>query len=386
MGRGPPPVGPLTGERGPGPDKSEVLSPMGEHRVVVLFSGAGAPGMNAVLRAIVRLGLNRHRTNVLGARDGFDGLVRTASRLESGHVTGIALMSEIDAHGGLSGLLRADQGLIRLDHGSVSGLLGRGGIILGAGRCPEFHAPDVRRRVIGLLEYLNVHAVIVCGGDGSMTGAACLAAESDLRVIGIPASINSVVPMTDMALGTDTALNILAYSVGQLAEATNGHYRVTVIEGMGFPGGELARMAALATGAEIVVTPEQGPLTEAKMAAIAGRLEQAMVASRRNAVVLMANSVALDPPDLHGARPASRLTSYLESHFHRAGSPFPGLETGTCVLGPLQRGAAPSAADRILANRFAEAAWKAVTSRNERSGVLGLHAGLHAVARLRGRR
>ena len=119
--------------------------------------------------------------------------------------------------------------------------------------------------------------------------------------IGIPASIDSDLPMTDMALGTDTALNILAYSVGQLAEASGGHYRVTVIEGMGFPGGELARMAALATGADVVVTPEQGPLTEAKMAAIADRLEQAMLASRRHAVVLMAEQ--------RGPRPARPSTA-----------------------------------------------------------------------------
>ena len=106
---------------------------MGGLRVVVLFGGVGAPGMNALLRSVVRLGLNRHRANVFGARDGFAGLVRAASRLESGLVNEASLLGEIEGHASLTGLLRSDHDIFRLTHGSVSGLLGRGGTRLARG-------------------------------------------------------------------------------------------------------------------------------------------------------------------------------------------------------------------------------------------------------------
>ena len=229
--------------------------------------------------------------------------------------------------------------------------------------------------MIGLLETLNVGALIVSGGNGSLAGAACLAAESDLRVIGVPASIKGGLPMTDMALGTDTALNTLADAAGQLAETSAGHLRVTVFEALSVHSGGLARMAGLAIGAEVVVASEQRPLTEARMKVIAERLEQAMHRGRRHGIVLVSAGASLEPPRPDLAGPASRLTRYLKSYFQRERSPFPRLETDLCVLGPLERGAVPSAADRILAARFAEAAWQAIANGNERSGVLGLHAG-----------
>src|SRR6516165_6878649 len=117
-------------------------------RVMVLFSGGDAPGMNPLLRGLVRLGLNRHGADVLGAKDGFAGMVRTAQRLESGEWALATLISGIDAYEGLLGVGRARQDLVRLDHASVSGLLGRGGIILGTSRCEDFYDPAVRRQVI----------------------------------------------------------------------------------------------------------------------------------------------------------------------------------------------------------------------------------------------
>ena len=101
-----------------------------------------------------------------------------------------------------------------MDQASVSGLLGRGGIVLGSSRCPEFHSPRVRRRALDLLANLGVGALVVCGGDGSLAGAACLASESDLRVVGIPATIDNDVPMSEMALGVDSAANTLTWASG----------------------------------------------------------------------------------------------------------------------------------------------------------------------------
>jgi 6-phosphofructokinase 1 len=150
-----------------------------------------------------------------------------------------------------------------------------------------------------------------------------------------------------------------------------------VLEIMGRNCGELARMAALASGAEIVVTPERGLLTDDKMQRIARRLERAMARGRRHAIVLVAEGVALDPGLSYpgAANPTVWLAHELQAYFRREGGPFPSLETRPCVLGHLQRGGAPSVADRILAARFASAAWKAIASPRERSGVLGVRGG-----------
>ncbi len=346
-------------------------------RAAILFSGGGSPGMNAFLRHLVRLGLNRHGALVLGAKDGFAGLVRTARRLESGETTLATLKSRIDTHDGLLGFGDSSSDLVRLDHASVSGLLGRGGIILGASRCRDFHDPAVRRQVIDLLDSLKVQAVIVCGGDGSLAGANCLANESDLRVVGIPATIENDLPMTEMALGVDTAVNTLTWAVGHFADRVISQHRITVLEVLGRHSGELARMAALASGVEIVVSPERGMLTADMIQRIAERLERRLLRGRRHAIVLVTEGVELDPAldQQADAKATPRLVRELQVYFSRAGSLFPDLEARACLLGELQRGGPPSVADRILAARFAEAAWEAIISPGEPSGVLGLQNG-----------
>ena len=350
---------------------------MGGLRVVVLFSGGGAPGMNALLRSIVRLGRNRHRAVVFGARNGFAGLVSAASRVESGQVTEAVLLGELESPINLPGPLQADQDLVRLDYGSVSGPRGRGGTILGTATCAGFQAPDVRRGVVSLLKSLNVNALVVCGGDGSLNGASLLASESDLMVVGIPVTIDDDLPMTEMALGVDTALNNLNRAVENSHGAAVGRHRIRVLEVMGRHSGGLARMAALVLGAEIVVTPEGGPMTMEKIRAIAQRLERSLLRGGGEAVVLVAAGVSLDPSlaEEGEANAAVRLARELEKLFQRDRSLFPGLEVQAAMLDHLHRAWSPSIADRLLAARFAEAAWEAISRPNERSGVLGLRHG-----------
>ncbi len=347
------------------------------HRIAILFSGSDSPGMNALLRNVVRLGLNRHGALVFGVKDGFAGLVRAAGRIHSGGPGAAAFQEEIAAHPGAPGIHRAKQEVVLMDHASVSGLLGRGGIVLGSARCPEFHLPEVRRRAIELLANLDVVGLVVCGGDGSLAGAACVANESDLRVVGIPATIDNDLPVTEMALGVDTAANTLTWALAQFSGTDVSRHRIIVLEITGRNSGELARMAALASGAEIVVTPERGHLTLEKMQGIAERLERAMRRGRRHAIVLVAEGVALDPAvdNAASANPTMRLASELQAYFLPLETAFDGLEVRACVLGHLERGGVPSVADRILAARFAEAAWEVIKSPGERSGVLGLRNG-----------
>ena len=302
--------------------------------------------MNPFLNYFALLGFNRHDVEVLGIKNGYAGLLATARQIESGQSTVASCLEQIDTHPGHAGIRRAEQSVVRLDHESVSGLLSRGGIMLGASRCPEFHDPEARRLACNLLENLGVRALVVCGGDGSIAGASSLASQGSLRVIGVPASIENDVLTTETALGVDTALNTLTWAVTHVADTDVSHHRIMVFEVMGRRRGELARVAGLAAGAQIVVSPQgRGPLTYAqKIQAIAQRLEQGMLEGRRLSIVLVAEGVKLGPSlARHGdSNPTMRLARELQVHFQpqkrlvsKPGSP------------PVYPWSAPAAGDRL---------------------------------------
>lgn len=351
-----------------GPQPPMSLSP--ESPVAVLCSGGDAPGMNAFLRAIVRLGLNRHQIPVYGIRDGYRGLVRAARQVNSDADALIRLKLEIERNIGNRGLIDAQQSIIQMDHASVSGIMGKGGTILGSARCLDFHKPEVRREVIVLLEKLGVGALIVSGGDGSLTGARLLAEESDLRIVGVPATIDNDLQFTEMSLGVDTAVHTLVWAVDHFIDTARSHRRVMVLETMGRESGDLARMAALASGAEMVITPEGGALSEAKMRGLAEQIEGAMTRGRGHAIVLIAEGVKFEPEQKRNG--AYVLRDAFQSYFQREGAPFPDLEVRPSVLGHLQRGGHSTPGDCILAARFAEEAWKSVLNPNGINGITAL--------------
>ena len=338
--------------------------------VAVLLSGGDAPGMNAFLRAMVRLGLNRHHVPVIGVRSGYRGLVRAARFVGDDPEALIQLRQEIAQHTGLAGLIQPHQHLIRMDHRSVSGIMGKGGTMLGSARCLEFHQPEVRASVIQLLKNLGIRALVVVGGDGSLSGAHRLAEESDLRIIGVPATIDNDLQFTEMALGVDTAVHTLVWAVDHFIDTARSHRRVMVLETMGRESGDLARMAALASGAEMVITPEAGPLTEQRMTELAARIEGAMARGRGHAIVLVAEGVKTDPPQTRNR--AYVLMDAFQRYFQREGGPFPDLEVRPSVLGHLQRGGHTTPQDCILAARFAEKAWDEIMSPNSSNGITAL--------------
>ena len=338
--------------------------------VVVLFSGGDSPGMNAFLRAVVRLGLNRHKVPVIGVRSGYRGLVRAAKRWGGQSDALAAMRQEIQDHPGLAGLLRPDQHLIQMDHAAVSGIVGKGGTLLGSARCLDFHHPEVRAEVIRLLEALGARALVVVGGDGSLTGAELLAQESGLRIIGVPATIDNDLQFTEMALGVDTAVHTLVWAVDRFIDTARSHRRVMVLETMGRESGDLARMAALASGAEMVITPDGGPLTEGRMTALAAHIEGGMTRGRGHAIVLVAEGVKTEPPQTRNR--AYILMDAFQRYFQREGAPFPDLEVRPSVLGHLQRGGHTTPADCILAARFAERAWQEIMAPESRNGITAL--------------
>ena len=341
-----------------------------EQAVAVLFSGGDAPGMNAFLRAVVRLGLNREKIAVLGVRDGYRGLVRTARAVNGDSEALVRLKNAIASHPGRAGLINDQLDLIQMDHASVSGIMGKGGTILGSARCLEFHEKEVRTKVIKLLKGLNVRALVVVGGDGSLTGAKLLATESDLQIIGIPATIDNDLQFTDMALGVDTAVNTLVWAVDHFIDTARSHRRVMVLETMGRASGDLARMAGLASGAEMIITPESGALKAADMERLAAKIEGAMTRGRGHAIVLVAEGVEFDPPQKRNR--AYVLMDAFQQYFQRSGAPFPDLEVRPSVLGHLQRGGHTTPQDCILAARFADCAWKNIGGATGKSGVTAL--------------
>lgn len=337
--------------------------------VAVLCSGGDAPSMNAFLRAFVRLGLNRHQVPVLGVLDGYRGLVRACRRVDGEPELHVRFQQDILRNRGRRGLIEG-QHLVLMDHASVSGIMGKGGTILGSARCLEFHEPEIRQNAIGLLKNLGVRALVVVGGDGSLTGARLLADESDLRIIGVPATIDNDLQFTEMSLGVDTAVHTLVWAVDHFIDTARSHRRVMVLETMGRASGDLARMAALASGAEMVITPENNPVTADDMIKMAARIEGAMTRGRSHAIVLVAEGVKFEPPQERNR--AYVLRDAFQTYFQRPGAPFPDLEVRPSVLGHLQRGGHATPQDCILAARFAEQAWKSLMDPVAGNGITAL--------------
>jgi 6-phosphofructokinase 1 len=253
---------------------------------------------------------------------------------------------------------------------SVGGIIDRGGIILGSSRCQEFFDAEVRGQVVRLLDVLGIDRLVVVGGEGSLKGAAELVAESRLRVIGVPASIDNDYPLSMSCLGVDTAINTVVTAVRHFNDTAGSHHRIMVLEIMGRDCGHLAETAALASGAEIVVTPERPPMDQLKMEGIAKLLEKGMLLGRSHAIVLVAEGVKVDPPSPAG--PTKTLADFLQARFNGEGRLSHPVEVRYSVLGHLQRGGTPTAADRLLAAGFAESAWEHLAAVEPRCGVLGL--------------
>ncbi|HCN76777.1 MAG TPA: hypothetical protein DIT13_06235 [Verrucomicrobiales bacterium] len=340
-----------------------------ENPVAVLCSGGDAPGMNAFLRALVRLGLNRHNVPVLGIKDGYRGLVKAARQAGASPVELQQLKDAIVRNPGRKGMIE-NQPVVLMDHASVSGIMGKGGTVLGSARCKEFEKREVRAEVIALLGALGVRALVVVGGDGSLAGARCLAEESGLRIIGVPATIDNDLQFTELSLGVDTAVHTLVWAVDHFIDTARSHRRVMVLETMGRESGDLARMAALASGAEMVITPEGGPLDAAQIEKLAHRIEEAMIRGRGHAIVLLAEGVKFDPPQKRNG--AYVLRDAFQQYFDRPEGAFSDLEVRPSVLGHLQRGGHATPQDCILAARFAEKAWKSLLDPDCGNGITAL--------------
>jgi 6-phosphofructokinase 1 len=268
-------------------------------RIAVMTSGGDAPGMNAAIRAVVRTSM-QYGIEVYGVRQAY------------------------------SGLLNGDFEL--LTSVEVSGILQRGGTILQTARNEEFKTPQGQKRGLRRLNEQGIEALVVIGGNGSLTGALQLH-RMGFPVVGIPGSIDNDIFGTDMSIGTDTALNTILDALDRLRDTATSHQRAFIIEVMGRNCGYLALMGGILGGAEIVITPEK----EVSKEDVALALEDAYVRGKSHAIAVIAEGAPYRVTDLE---------EYLNKN------PNVGFEIRLTILGHIQRGGSPTAFDRLLATRM----------------------------------
>jgi 6-phosphofructokinase 1 len=265
-------------------------------RIGVLTSGGDSPGMNAAVRAVVRKAIY-HNLEVYGVYHGYAGLI-------SGHIE-------------------------KLELGSVGDIIHRGGTMLYSARCPEFKTLEGQMKGIEQLKKFGIEGLVVIGGDGSYQGAKKLT-EHGFPCVGVPGTIDNDIPGTDFTIGFDTALNTVIDAIDKIRDTATSHERTYVIEVMGRHAGDIALWAGLADGAETILVPEAG----FDMEDVIARLKRGHERGKKHSIIVVAEGVgsAIDI-----GKKIQEATNF---------------DTRVTVLGHVQRGGSPSAADRVLASRL----------------------------------
>ncbi len=290
-----------------------ILFAMSISRIGILTGGGDCPGLNAVIRAVVRRTLPE-RIQVLGIRNGFLGLVK-------GEVEPLTAFS-------------------------VSGILPKGGTILGTSRVNPVSNVEDLQVVLANIQRFGIEALIVVGGDGTLSAARDLH-ERGVPVVGVPKTIDNDLKGTDYTFGFDTAVNIVRDAVDRLHTTAESHHRVMVVEVMGRRVGWIAAYGGLAGGADYILVPEKPFRFEDMCQVLQARKQR----GRSFSVVVVAEGAfpaGEERPDHVGegrdSGIAYRVAREIEARLH--------VETRVTVLGHIQRGGSPTAFDRILATRF----------------------------------
>ena len=287
--------------------------------VGILTSGGDAPGMNAAIRAVTRAAIFAG-FKVKGIFRGYRGLV-------------------------------TDE-IVEFSTANVSNIIQRGGTILKTARCKEFQTPEGRQLAYDNLKRHGIDALVVIGGDGSLTGARIFANEFNLPIIGLPGTIDNDLFGTDTTIGYDTALNTIMECVDKIRDTATSHERLFFIEVMGRDAGFLALNGAIASGAEAAIIPEIS--TEADQ--LADLIKNGFRKSKNSSIVLVAES-----PVTGGAMAIAK----------RVEEEYPQYDVRMSILGHLQRGGSPTAHDRILASRMGAAAIDALLD-DQRNVMIGI--------------
>jgi len=285
----------------------------------ILTSGGDAPGMNAAIRAITRSAILNGMT-VKGIYRGYKGMITNEiEKFETQH---------------------------------VSNIIQRGGTILKTARSEEFKTPEGRRLAYETLCRQGIDALIVIGGDGSLTGARLLAQEYNFPIVGLPGTIDNDLYGTDITIGYDTALNTIMECVDKIRDTATSHDRLFFIEIMGREAGFLALNGAIASGAEAAIIPE----ISMEKDQLAEMIEHGFRKSKNSSIVLVAES---------------DVTGGALGVAERVKKEYPQFDVRVSILGHLQRGGSPTARDRILATRMGVAAVDALLD-DQRNVMIGI--------------
>ena len=268
-------------------------------RIAVLTSGGDAPGMNACVRAVVKTCLSKGIIP-FGVMDGYQGMIEGR--------------------------------IIELGYSDVDNIIQRGGTILGTARSKDFMTKQGRVEAIRYLKEYKIDGLVLIGGDGTFKGATILSEELEIAIMGIPGTIDNDISGTDHTIGYDTALNTVIEAVDKIRDTASSHHRVFFVEVMGRNAGFIALNAALASGAEAVLIPEEITDISELVHQIKNQNQ-----GRRSSIIIVAEG-----DDGGGAKDImSKVEPFMD-----------GYDLRCSILGHIQRGGSPSAFDRILATRM----------------------------------
>ena len=273
----------------------------------VLTSGGDAPGMNAAIRAVTRAGIC-NGFKIMGIFRGYDGLI--------------------------------NDDIVPFTTENVSGIIMSGGTILKTARSKEFQTPEGKQKAYENMQKHGIDALIVIGGNGSLTGAMEFAREFDVCCIGLPGTIDNDLYGTDSTIGYDTTMNTIMDCVDRIRDTAQSHERIFFVEVMGRDAGFLAQNSAIASGAEAAIIPEDSTGVDQ----LARFMERGIRKSKKSCIVIVSES------------PKCGALYYAD----RVKKEFPNFDVRVSILGHLQRGGRPTAHDRILASRTGVGAIEAI--------------------------
>jgi 6-phosphofructokinase 1 len=284
-------------------------------RIGVVTSGGDAPGMNAAIRAVVRLAHARH-LEVLGFERGWEGLMTNTFK--------------------------------PLGPRSVSGIINQGGTMLFTSRCPEFKKRESILKASETLDLNGVEGLVVIGGNGSFKGALALSKESDAAIIGVPATIDNDVFGTEETIGFDTAVNTAVSEIDKIRDTAMSHERIFIVEVMGRTRGFLALAVGLTVGSEIILVPE----VKLEARDIIQTIKEGIRRGKKSNIIVAAEGVE-----------NRALAKEIEEHTKS--------EVRLSVLGYSQRGGAPTARSRLLACLFGDKAVELILN-GKKNKIVGL--------------
>jgi len=289
-------------------------------RIAVFTSGGDSPGMNACIRAVVRTAVY-HGIEVYGIMRGYSGMIKGE--------------------------------FVRLDSASVANTIQKGGTILKSARSQKFLTKEGREQAYNQLVNNGIEGLIAIGGNGTFTGATIFEQEFGIPTVGAPGTIDNDLYGTDYTIGYDTAVNTALEAIDKIRDTADSHDRCFFVEVMGRDSGYIAIPCAIGGGAEIVMVPETQMSTESVIETLQASWER----SKTSFIVVVAEG---------------EVEGNAQIVAQRVKEAIPQLDTRVTVIGHIQRGGSPSAADRMLASQIGIAAVEGLLNgmRNVMAGIM----------------